>query len=138
MDAVNLDTFYLVKLIFCNIFVTLMQIVSPIYCNCNSTSTQIAFQCARVNKHEPSPVPLPLAMPRSQTNSTPNTELVCILMSAISAPTEVPVADTKTCILIEVHAIIHELGKSHGCRTFGNYIEVFKDNVPLWRTHNMS
>ena len=44
-------------------------------------------------------------------------------------PYEVPDADTKTCVLIDGHALIQSLGKLNGCQTFGDYTDVFVQKV---------
>ena len=44
-------------------------------------------------------------------------------------PSEVPDADTKTCVLIDGHALIQSLGTLNGCQTFGDYADVFVQNV---------
>ena len=48
LDAVNLDTLYLVKLIFGKYFCYFDSNSSLFYCNCNCTWTQIAFRCTKV------------------------------------------------------------------------------------------
>ena len=82
-------------------------------------------------KHELSPVPLSLAKPGGQMNSTPKANLISILMSGVSIPPEVPEADMKTCVLIDVHALIliQTLGKPPGCQTFGDYADAFMRHV---------
>ena len=35
----------------------------------------------------------------------------------------------KTCVLIDGYGLIQALGKLHGCQTFGDYADVFMNNV---------
>jgi hypothetical protein len=72
-------------------------------------------------EHELAPVPSSLAKPGGQMNSTPKAELIDILMAVISVLSDVSEADMKTCVLVDGRALIHTLGKPHGCQTFGNY-----------------
>ena len=52
-------------------------------------------------------------------------------MSGVSIPPEVPEADMKTCVLIDVHALIliQTLGKPPGCQTFGDYADALMRHV---------
>ena len=61
--------------------------------------------------------------------STPKADLVSILMSRISIPTEVLVGDMKNCLVIDGHAFIQTLGKPHGRQILDHYAEVFIRNV---------
>ena len=51
------------------------------------------------------------------------------MTDGVDIPFEVPCADTKTCVLIDGHALIQSLGKPNGCQTFGDYADVFVQNV---------
>ena len=46
-------------------------------------------------------------------------------MTGLHTPYDVPNADMKTCVLIDGHAVIQSLRKSHGCHTFGHLAGVF-------------
>ena len=42
----------------------------------------------------------------------------------------------KTCVVIHGHGLIQALGKPHRCQTFGNYADVFMNNVTIhFRCH---
>ena len=62
-------------------------------------------------------------------NSTQKSELVNVLTGGIHIPSVIPGANMKTCVLIDGHGLIQALGKPHGCQTFGDYTNVFMNNV---------
>ncbi len=45
-------------------------------------------------------------------------------MAGNNAPSEVPGANMKTCLLIDGHALVQALEKPHGCQTFGDYTDM--------------
>ena len=55
--------------------------------------------------------------------------MIAVLTDGVDIPSEVPDADTKTCVLIDGHALIQSPGKPNGCQTFGDYADVFVQNV---------
>ncbi|KAK8378747.1 hypothetical protein O3P69_009455 [Scylla paramamosain] len=57
-------------------------------------------------------------------NSAPKADLISILMFGICVPTEIPVTDIKTCVLIDEH--IQTPGKPLGCQTSGTSWEPVK------------
>ena len=61
--------------------------------------------------------------------TTTKAELVAVLTDGVDIPSEVLDADMKTCVLIDGHALIQSLGKPNGCQTFGDYADVFVQNV---------
>ena len=60
-------------------------------------------------KHELSPIPLSLAQPNGDMNTTTKAELIAVLGEGVDIPFEVPDVDTKTCVLIDGHALIQSL-----------------------------
>ena len=62
-------------------------------------------------------------------NSTQKSELSIVLADGIHIPSAIPEANLKTCVLIDGHGLIQGLGKPHGCHMFGNYADVFMNNV---------
>ena len=87
------------------------------------------MEMVHILKHELSPIPLSLAKAGGDMNSTPKSDLVDMLMTGLYAPSEVPEASLKMCVLIYGHALIQALGKSQGCQTFGDYAERFMQIV---------
>ena len=80
-------------------------------------------------KHELSPIPLSLAQPSGDMNTTTKAELIAVLREGVDIPFEVPDVDTKTCVLIDGHALIQSLRTLNGCQTLGDYADVFVQNV---------
>ena len=80
-------------------------------------------------KHELSPVPLSLAKHGDDMNSTQKSELINVLADGIPIPSAIPEANMKTCVMIDGNGLIQALGKPHGCQTFGDYADVFLNNV---------
>ena len=74
-------------------------------------------------KHELSPFPQALAKLEGEITTTSKTDLIS--MTGLHTPYDVPNADMKTCVLIDGHAVIQSLRKSHGCHTFGHLAGVF-------------
>ena len=95
----------------------------------NAVTSGRTVQLGAILKHELSPIPLSLAQPSGDMNTTTKAELIAVLTSGVDTPSEVPDADMKTCVLIDGHALIQSLGKPHGCHTFGDYADVFVQNV---------
>lgn len=50
-------------------------------------------------------------------------------MTGLHTHPEVPEADMKTYVLINGRELIRALLKPHGCKTFGDYTDVFMQNV---------
>ena len=80
-------------------------------------------------KHELSPFPLSLAKHGGDMNSTQKSELINVLVDGIPIPSAIPEANMKTCVMIDGHGLIQALGEPHGCQTFGDYADVFLNNV---------
>ena len=95
----------------------------------NAVTSGRTAQMRDILKHELSPIPLSLAQPSRDMNTTIKAELIAVLTNGVDIPSEVPDADTKTCGLIDGHALIQSLGKPNGCQTFGDYADVFVQNV---------
>ena len=62
-------------------------------------------------------------------NSTQKSVLINVLADGIPIPSAIPEANMKTCVKIDGHGLIQALGKPHGCQTFGDYADVFLNNV---------
>ena len=62
-------------------------------------------------------------------NSIQTSVLINVLADGIPIPSAIPEANMKTCVKIDGHGLIQALGKLHGCRTFGDYADVFLNNV---------
>ena len=58
-------------------------------------------------------------------NTTSKSDLLGIIAKGLSVCSNLPVSDLKTCVLIDGHALIQTLGKPQGCKTFGDYADVF-------------
>ena len=95
----------------------------------NAVTYGRTIQMWDILKHELSPIPLSLSQPSGDMNTTTKAELIAVLTDGVDIPSEVPDADTKTCVLIDGHALIQSLGKPTGCQTFGDYADVFVQNV---------
>ena len=95
----------------------------------NAVTSGRTIQMGDILKHELSPIPPSLAQPSGDMNTTIKAELIAVLTNGVDIPYEVPDADTKTCVLIDGHALIQSLGKPNGCQTFGDYADVFVQNV---------
>ena len=61
--------------------------------------------------------------------STQKSVLINVLADGILIPSAIPEANMNTCVKIDGHGLIQALGKPHGCQTFGNYADVFLNNV---------
>ena len=83
-------------------------------------------------KHELSPLPLSLAEAEWEMHCTTKSELINILMSGIEILTEVNKDEMISCVMIEGYALIQSLGKPLGCKTFGDYANVFIKMVTLF------
>jgi len=57
-------------------------------------------------------------------NTTPKADLISILKAEFHTPADVLDADTKTCVVIDGHALIQSLGKLNGRDIFGDLISV--------------
>ena len=69
-------------------------------------------------------------------NSTQKSELINVLADGIPIPTAIPEANLKTGVMIDGHGLTQALGKHHGCQTFGDYADIFLNNVTnLFRCH---
>lgn len=83
--------------------------------------------------HELSPLPLSLVKLNEQMNSTSKADLLKVVTTdnGILIPTKLPPApeNTKSCVVIDGHAMIQKLGKPANCQTFADYAEVFMNNV---------
>ncbi len=95
----------------------------------NAVTSGRTVQMGDILKHELFPIPLSLAQPSGDMNTITKAELIGVLTEGVDIPSEVPDADTKTCVLIDGHALIQSLGKRNGCQTFGNYTDVFVQKV---------
>ncbi|XP_071479491.1 uncharacterized protein [Diadema antillarum] len=95
----------------------------------NAVTGGRSLEMASVLEHELSPIPLSLANSGGELNSTPKAELISALMGEVHTPSNVPDTNLKTCLLIDGHALIQSLGKPRGCRTFGEYADVFTNVV---------
>ena len=62
-------------------------------------------------------------------NSTQKSELINVLADCIPIPSAIPEANMKTCVNIDGRGLIQALGKPHGCQTFGDYADLFLNNV---------
>ena len=71
-------------------------------------------------KHGLSPIPLSLAQPSGDMNTTTKAELIAVLREGVDIPFEVPDVDTKTCVLIDGHALI----QSHGTQMDVRRLEI--------------
>ena len=83
-------------------------------------------------KHELSPVPLSLAKLSGEMNSCAKSNLLDILtkdIDILSIPTLEPEAGTKSCVVIDGHALIQALGKPANCHTFDNLANIFTNKV---------
>ena len=77
--------------------------------------------------HELSSLPLSLARMNGDMNCTSKSDMINILMGDIEVQHSVPAQDDshKTCIIIDVHALIQALGKPHNCKTFQDYAGIY-------------
>ena len=75
------------------------------------------------------PKPAVSAKHGGDMNSTQKSELINVLADGIHIPSAIPEANIKTCVMIDGHDLVHALGKPHGCETFGDYADVFMNNV---------
>ena len=89
-----------------------------------------------VMKHELSTVLLSIAKVGGDMHSTSKVELIDILKGQINIPSELPEADMKTYVLIDV--LIKALGKPNGCQTFGEYADAFFNVVRCYFDRNIS
>ena len=62
-------------------------------------------------------------------NSTQTSELINVRVDGIHIPSAIPKTNMKTCVVFDGHGLIQALGKPHGCQTFGDYADVFMNNV---------
>ena len=81
-------------------------------------------------KHKHSCVPLSLANTDGTINSNSKSALPGILSTGIEIATAVSSlyvlsAKVGTCVLIDGHALIQNLGKPAGCRTFSDYADIW-------------
>ena len=76
-------------------------------------------QMGDILKHKISPIPLSLAQPSGYMNTTTKAELIAVLTEGVDIPYEVSNADTKTCVLIDGHALIQSLGTLMDVRRLG-------------------
>ena len=95
----------------------------------NAVTAGRIMEMVNILKHELSPISLSLAKHGCDLNSTPKGKLISILMVGLHTPSDVPEADMKICMLIDGHGHIQALGKPHGCQMFGDYADVFMQNV---------
>ena len=95
----------------------------------NAVTAGRTVEMGSILKHELSPVPLSLAKHGGDMNSTQKSELINVLVDGIPIPSAIPEANMKTCVMIDGHGLIQALGKPHGCQTFGDYADVFLNNV---------
>ena len=95
----------------------------------NAVTSGQTVQMGDIVTHELSPILLSLAQPSGDMNTTTKAELIAVLTDGVDIPSEVPDADTKTCVLIDGHALIQSLGTRNGCQTFGDYADVFVQNA---------
>lgn len=60
-------------------------------------------------------------------NSTPKSQILSILSADVQPPNEVTASDemSRTCVLIDGHALIQALGKPSKCSSFNDYAHVF-------------
>ena len=95
----------------------------------NAVTAGRTVEMGSILKHELSPVPLSLAKHGGDMNSTQKSELINVLMDGIPIPSASPEANMKTCVMIDGPGRIQAIGKPHGCQTFGDYVDVFLNNV---------
>ena len=95
----------------------------------NAVTAGRTVEMGSILKHELSPVPLSLAKHGGDMNSTQKSELINVLVDGIPIPSAISEANMKTCVMIDGHGLIQALGKPHGCQTFGDYADVFLNNV---------
>ena len=95
----------------------------------NAVTAGRTVEMGSILKHELSPVPLSLAKHGGDMNSTQKSVLINVLADGIPIPSAIPEANMKTCVKIDGHGLIQALGKPHGSQTFGDYADVFLNNV---------
>ena len=95
----------------------------------NAVTAGRTVEMGSILKHELSSVPLSLAKHGGDMNSTQKSVLINVLADGIPIPSAIPEANTKRCVKIDGHGLIQALGKPHGCQTFGDYADVFLNNV---------
>ena len=95
----------------------------------NAVTAGRTVEMGSILKHELSPVPLSLAKHGGDMNSTQKSELINVLVDGIPIPSAIPEANMKTCVMIDGRGLIQALGKPHGCQTFGDYTDIFLNNV---------
>ena len=95
----------------------------------NAVTAGRTVEMGSILKHELSPVPLSLAKHGGDMNSTQTSVLINVLADGIRIPSAILEANMKTCVKIYGHGLIQALGKPHGCQTFGDYADVFLNNV---------
>jgi hypothetical protein len=93
--------------------------------NASQSGRKVDMQ--NILKHELSPMPLSLSKLDGEMNSTAKAEMLDILTKNIVIPAVIsqPDGDTKSCVLIDGHALIHAIGKPSNCCTFNDYADVF-------------
>ena len=94
----------------------------------NAVTAGRTVEMGSILKHELSSVPRSLAKRGGDMNSKQKSVLINVLADGIPIPSAIPEANMKTCVKI-IHGLIQALGKRHGCQTFGDYADVFLNNV---------
>ena len=95
----------------------------------NAVTAGRTVEMGSILKHELFPVPLSIAKHGGDMNSTQKSELINVLADGIPIRSAIPEANMKTCVMIDGHGLIQALRKPHGCQTFGDYADVFLNNV---------
>ena len=95
----------------------------------NAVTAGRTVEMRSILKHELSPVPLSLAKHGGDMDSTQKSELINVMADGIPIPSAIPEANMETCVMIDRHGLIQALGKPHWCQTFGDYADVFLNNV---------
>ena len=72
----------------------------------NAVTSGRTVQMGDILKHELSPIPLSLAKPSGDMNPTTKAELIAVLAEGVDIPYDISNAGTKTCVLIDGHAVI--------------------------------
>ena len=90
----------------------------------NAVTAGRTVEMGSILKHELSPVPPSLAKHGGDMNSTQKSELINVLADGVRIPSAIPEANMTT-----YQGLIQALGKLHGYQTFGDYADVFLNNV---------
>ena len=95
----------------------------------NAVTSGRTVQMGDILKHELSPIPLSLAKPSGDMNTTTKAELIAVLTEGVDIPYEISNAGTKTCVLIDGHAVIQSLGTLIDVRRLGT-TQMFSCKMP--------